>query len=90
MKKSNLKYLFLGVSASLLGGCATNHDLQDGFILGQATEKNLAVQSIRSVDVPNSQGLTGQSGERAVAAIERLNSGEETVLSDVSVRDIGT
>ena len=89
MKHFKLKFLSACIVAPMLSACATNHDQQDNFILGEATAKNLAKQSIRSVEVPNSKGLTGQSGERAVAAIERLNAGEATELSDVSASGIG-
>jgi type IV pilus biogenesis protein CpaD/CtpE len=84
------KSVLLAIGGLALAGCASNHDQQDDFILGAATDKNIATQSIRSVDVPNSKGLTGQSGERAVAAITRLNSGEQTELSDVSSSGIGS
>lgn len=90
MKHYKLKSILLAIGGFALAGCASNHDQQDNFILGAATDKNIATQSIRSVDVPNSKGLTGQSGERAVAAIARLNSGEQTELSDVSASGIGS
>lgn len=78
------------LAAVMLTACAgAGHDHQGEFILGEATERNLAAQSIRSVEVPNSKGLSGQSGARAVAAIERLNAGEATELADVSASDIG-
>jgi len=86
---SKLKILSACIVLPLFAACATDHDHQGSFILGEATNKNLAKQSIRSVEVPNSKGLTGQSGERAVAAIERLNAGEATELSDVSASGIG-
>lgn len=90
MTRSKLKYLTLTATVLVLAGCATNHDEQGGFILGAATEKNLAKQSIRAIDVPNSKGLTGQSGERAVAAIARLTSREQPELSDVSASGVGS
>ena len=92
MKQSNMKYMTLFAALLTLPGCAANHDYhgEGGFILGAATEKNIATQSIRSVEVPNSKGLTGQSGERAVAAIARLNSGDQPELSDVSASGIGS
>ncbi len=90
MKHYKLKSVLLAIGGFALAGCASNHDHQADFILGTATDKNIATQSIRSVDVPNSKGLTGQSGERAVAAIARLNSGEQPELSDVSASGIGS
>lgn len=65
-------------------GQTFDHDLQAARLLGGATAHNIAAQSIRPVDLPNSNGLTGQSGVRAVSAIARLNSGEVRELSDVS------
>lgn len=90
MKQRYLHVTGLIFAASVLSGCATNHDQQDDFILGAATEKNIAAQSIRPIDLPNSKGLSGQSGERAVAAIARLNSGDQPELSDVSSSGIGS
>lgn len=90
MKHYTFKSVLLGLGGFVLVGCASTHDHGEDFILGAATDKNIATQSIRSVDVPNSKGLTGQSGERAVAAITRLNSGEQAELSDVSSSGIGS
>jgi len=84
-----LASLCFGACASQ-GGAGYDPDHQKQFILGGATDRNIALQSIRSVDVPNSKGLTGQSGERAVSAITRLNSGERTELSDISSSGIGS
>jgi len=81
------------IYAACLAGlcaCATDHDHSGQFVLGEATDHNIAAQSVRSVDVPNSTGLSGQSGERAVAAINRLNTGEQPELSDVSASGIGS
>ena len=78
------------VAISGLAACASDHDHTGNFILGGATDHNIAAQSIRSVDVPNGNGLTGQSGERAVAAITRLNTGEQPELSRVSASGIGS
>jgi|GEM_PF-2058835 len=72
------------------GGTGYDPDHQKKFVLGAATDRNIALQSIRAVDVPNSKGLSGQSGERAVSAITRLNSGERTELSDISSSGIGS
>ncbi len=89
MKPFNAKPWSVLLCLGLFGACATQHDHHGGFILGAATDKNVAAQSIRSVDIPNSKGLTGQSGERAVAAIDRLNSGDQPDLSDVSASGLG-
>ncbi|MEL7129675.1 MAG: hypothetical protein AAGK23_09015 [Pseudomonadota bacterium] len=78
----------LGLSACSANGL--DHDFQKVRLLGGATDHNIAAQSIRPVDVPNSRGLTGQSGVRAVSAIARLNSGETAELSDVSASGISS
>ncbi|MEO0881603.1 MAG: hypothetical protein AAFY34_02610 [Pseudomonadota bacterium] len=69
-------------------GVPVSHDFQTERLLGGATAHNIAAQSIRPVDLPNSAGLTGQSGERAVTAITRLNTREPADLSDVSASGI--
>jgi len=95
MRMAKHKFSLL-VAALALGACANqgsgtyDPDLQKQFILGGATDQNIALQSIRASDVPNSKGLSGQSGERAVAAIERLNTGEQVDLSDLSASGLGS
>jgi len=89
IKKSTLGTL----SAFALAACAQNgttvsHDFQTERLLGGATAHNIAAQSIRPVDLPNSTGLTGQSGVRAVTAITRLNTREPAEISDVSASGI--
>lgn len=93
MKSMNTIITLIGAACFALAGCAhtpAQSFERSEYILGAATAKNLATQSIRSVEVPNSKGLTGQSGERAVAAIVRLNAGEATELSDVSASGVGS
>jgi len=94
-----LKSTSVLVAALCFGACASQNsgadagydpDFQKQFLLGSATDQNIALQSIRAADVPNSKGLSGQSGERAAAAIARLNAGERTELSDVSASGIGS
>lgn len=84
----------IGLAITLLGlsACAGHgsSDPDGRFILGAATDINIAAQAIRSVDIPNSNGLTGQSGERAVAAITRLNSGDQPELGDISTTNVGS
>ena len=89
--KFSLLVAALALTACASQGQATyDPDFQKQFILGEATDQNIALQSIRAADVPNSKGLTGQSGERAVAAIERLNTGERAELSDLSESGVGS
>lgn len=89
MKTVRLKMTIALLAMSSLSACATTHDNHGGFLLGSATDQNIAKQSIRSADVPNSNGLTGQSGERAVAAIDRLNTGEKPDLSGAAISPVG-
>lgn len=90
MKTKFKLILALMASSTVMTACATDHDHHDGFVLGAAMDANIAEHSIRPVDLPNSKGLTGQSGERAVAAIDRLNSGDQPELSEVSASGIGS
>ncbi|MEO1406842.1 MAG: hypothetical protein AAFV54_10180 [Pseudomonadota bacterium] len=71
-------------------GSPVSHDFQTERLLGGATAHNIAAQSIRPVDLPNSNGLTGQSGTRAVTAITRLNTREPVEFSDVSASGISS
>jgi len=92
MKPTALNLIGLAVFFMCLSACATQveHDADGRFILGAATDQNVKSQSIRAVEIPNSNGLTGQSGERAVAAITRLNTGEQPELGDVTTTDVGS
>ena len=92
MKHKHLKFIGLAGVVMGLSACVTQyeHDADGRFILGAASDQNVKAQSIRAVDIPNSNGLTGQSGERAVAAITRLNMGDQPELGDISTSDIGS
>ena len=85
MRNLNIKTFVSLCCMASLSACASNHDQHGGFLLGSAMDQNIKTQSIRPADLPNSKGLAGQSGERAVAAIDRLNSGEKPDLSANSV-----
>lgn len=65
---------------SLLSGCASI-DAQDRFVLGEASRANVAAQSERSVDLPNSKKVESVSGVRAVAAVKALNEGQTKQLA---------
>jgi type IV pilus biogenesis protein CpaD/CtpE len=68
------------VALGLLGGCAS-FDAQDRFILGEATRANIAAQSDRDVDLPNSRKVEATSGVRAVNAVKALNDGQTKELA---------
>jgi len=91
MKHKHLKLIGLVSIVMGLPACATpyDHDADGRFILGAAIDQNVKKQSIRATDIPNSNGLTGQSGERAVAAITRLNTGDQPELGDISTTSVG-
>ncbi len=69
------------LALALLTGCASV-DAQDRFILGEANRANIAAQSERSVDLPNSRKVESTSGVRAVAAMKALNDGQTKELAN--------
>lgn len=84
---------FLIGSLTLLGlttlaGCETKDKapvLGDSFYLGSATEANIKVLSIRDPDQPNERSIIGEaSGERAVTAIDKLNSAKASGATDAA------
>ncbi len=84
----NKTYLLgLALVMPLITGCAS-FDRQDRFLLGEATRQNIALQSVRDPDAPNHDKVEGQSGERAVLAVQRLNKGETTPLDSVDTSGI--
>lgn len=74
------KKLPLIIAMSLLAGCAS-YDAQDRYLLGEANRTNAALQSERSVDLPNSKKVESASGVRAVAAVKALNEGQTKELA---------
>ncbi len=72
-EKTILASLAVGMSISL-SACAT-YDAQDRFVLGEATRHNIAGQSMRDVNLPNSQKVEDSSGVRAAKAVKALNEG---------------
>jgi hypothetical protein len=76
----NHKKLPFVIFMPLLAGCAS-YDAQDRFLLGEANRANAALQSERSVDLPNSRKVESASGVRAVAAVKALNEGQTKELS---------
>lgn len=80
--KSLVKSVAL-VTAVMLTGCAS-FDAQDRFVLGDASRANIASQSERSVDLPNSRKVESTSGVRAVAAQKALDGGQTKALADTT------
>lgn len=64
----------------LLGACLTLWSLSgcetaehgNGFVLGAATDANIAIHAERAPDVPNNTAVNGESGARAAEAVRRL------------------
>ncbi|MEE9380587.1 MAG: hypothetical protein V3V03_04195 [Hyphomonadaceae bacterium] len=81
MNKRSATLFVLALSS--VSACAS-HDRQDQFLLGDATRANIALQSVRDPNQPNTAKVEGQSGERAVLAVQRLNNGETTPLDSVN------
>lgn len=75
--KTILHILPLGI----LAACASV-DAQDRFLLGAANKANIAAQSERSVDLPNSKKVESTSGVRAVNAVKALNDGQAKELAN--------
>jgi uncharacterized lipoprotein YmbA len=79
----NYAKLPLTVAFLLLTGCAS-YDAQDRYILGDANKANAALQSERSVDLPNLKKVETTSGVRAAAAVKALNEGQTKQLASTS------
>lgn len=68
---------------ALLTACAS-HDHQDVYLLGGASETNIAAQSVRDVNLPNSRQIESTSGVRAANAVKALNEGKSKELRQAS------
>lgn len=68
------------IALTFLPACAS-HDAQDRYVLGGATQANIALQSDRDVSEPNSKEVDGSSGVRAVKAVKALNEGQTKQLA---------
>lgn len=66
---------------TMLVACAS-YDDQDRYILGEATRQNIAAQSSRDVNLPNSRTVENSSGVRAAQAVKALNEGKTRTLAD--------
>ncbi len=73
---------------SFLAACAS-HDHQDVRLLGGATEMNIATQSVRDVNLPNSREIESTSGVRAANAVKALNEGTQKDLPQTSAGGTG-
>lgn len=78
---TNFKPMLFILSLGLLTGCASV-DAQDRFVLGAANKANIAAQSERNVDLPNSKKVESTSGVRAVRAVKALNDGQTRELAN--------
>lgn len=74
---------------ALLTACAS-HDHQDVYLLGGATETNIAAQSVRDVNLPNSRQIESTSGVRAANAVKALNEGKSKELRQASASGSGS
>ena len=77
------------VVLSCLAACAS-HDHQELRLLGAATEMNIATQSVRNVDLPNSREVESTSGVRAANAVKALNEGKQKPLGHASSGGTGS
>tara|TARA_R110002072_G_scaffold17339_5_gene66140 strand:+ start:582 stop:848 length:267 start_codon:yes stop_codon:yes gene_type:complete len=77
------------VALSCLAACAS-HDHQDVRLLGAATRMNIATQSVRDVDLPNSREVESTSGVRAANAVKALNEGKQKDLGQTSAGGTGS
>ncbi len=81
---NSIKTLLAAFAAStVLAGCAS-HDAQDTTLLGEATARNIALQSVRDVNLPNSKAVESTSGVRAANAVKALNEGQTRELRQAS------
>lgn len=76
-----LKTFALVFPLGLMAACASV-DAQDRYLLGGANKANIAAQSERNVDLPNSKKVESTSGVRAVNAVKALNDGQTKELAN--------
>lgn len=81
MKKIQTVLVMAGVG--FLSACASV-DAQDRFLLGEANRANVAAQSARDVNLPNSKKVESTSGVRALNAEKALNEGMTKQLAGTS------
>ncbi|MCI4643725.1 MAG: hypothetical protein MRY64_02960 [Hyphomonadaceae bacterium] len=59
------------VLCALTGACAS-HDYRNVDLLGDATDKNIALQSVRDVAAPNYKAIEGGEGGSSAQAVAAL------------------
>ncbi len=74
---------------AMLTACASL-DHQDVYLLGGANEQNVALQSVRDVNLPNSREVESTSGVRAANAVKALNEGKTQELRQTSSGQVGS
>jgi hypothetical protein len=74
---------------ALLAACAS-YDHQDVYLLGEATEANIATHSVRDVNLPNSRQVESTSGVRAAKAVKDLNEGNSKELRQAAASGTGS
>lgn len=79
MMQTIAKRVLLASAIALTAACAS-HDYQDTYLLGASTELNIATQSVRDVNLPNSKAVESSSGVRAAKAVKALNEGKTQEL----------
>lgn len=81
--KNLLKASSILAVTCMLGACAS-HDNRDHNLLGGANKANIAAQSVRDVNLPNSRAVETTSGVRAAKAVQALNEGKTKELKQAS------
>lgn len=81
--RQKLKLLPFAALLTITTACAT-YDNQDRFVLGEATRQNIAEQSVRDVNLPNSRPVESISGVRAAKAVQALNEGKTKQLAETA------
>ncbi len=62
---------FALILCALSAACAS-HDYRDVELLGAATDRNIALQSVRDVNTPNYQSIDGGEGGSSAKAVAAL------------------
>lgn len=69
--KRKVRPFALILCALSAAGCAS-HDYRDVELLGAATDRNIALQSVRDVDTPNYKSIDGGEGGSSAKAVAAL------------------